>query len=445
VGALNSVAAAAWHAGRALASLVNARARSSEIVEPAPRVVYMPVLSEAGVRMSLDEALRLPVVWACLSVIADSLAASTWDVYEVAENGNRRSRPDARAYRLLNVRPNPEQTAFSFRQSATMCAVLLGDAFAEIERTTRGEPVALWPLARERCELVRDAMGMLRLRVHNYTAAPVDLYYRDVLHFKGPSFDGITGLPLLSYAARTLGHAAALEIFGATLFSNGVLASGVLTPDQPLTKEQADAITAGLRERHQGGPHKGHQLLLLRGGLKFQQLTIAPENAQFIESRKLIIEEIARIFRVPPHMIGSLDRATFNNIEELGISFVRDSLTPRAEPMAQEADAKLLPFGNRLLQTRIDLEWLQEGNAQTQAQADATLVTHGLRTINELRRKRGVNTVGPEGDVLRTQVQYAPLTMPGDGPPTPPGPGRRTEPEPGEAEENEAAGAGVEE
>lgn len=407
MGALNSLVAAVWP------YLPSFQARKTDVsVRPEARIIYVP-RSEAGVRVSVDEALRVSAFWACISVISRAIAASTWEVFEEDANGNRTLRRDARAWRLLNVSPNPEMTAYAFKQTGVINRYIWGNFFAEIERSPRGDPMALWPLPTERCWLDRTESGALVLRVQNYARADTILPYRDVLHWHGMSIDGIEGLSTIAYAARSLGHAAALDIFGASFFGNGTQVGGVLMSKKPYTQEQLQDVQHHINVGHRG-VHNAHQFLVLGDDFELKPFTSTPEDSQFVETKQAAIEDVARWFGVPPHKIGHLLRATFNNIEEQGLEFVRDTLTPEIEPMAQEADLKLLPFGNRRLLTRIDVDWLGEGNATAKAEADAKDTQNGLATINEIRRKRGRNTIGPEGDVLRIQDQMKPVMLPSD-------------------------------
>jgi HK97 family phage portal protein len=228
--------------------------------------------------------------------------------------------------------------------------------------------------------------------------------YRDVFHLHGPSIDGVAGLNVWAYASRTFGHAAALEIFGSTFFGNNATFGGFLSPDKFLTKGQVEEILEGLNSQHVG-PQRAHRWMVLRGGLKAESAGTIPKDAQVTESRQHQVEEICRWFGVPPHKVAHLLRSTFNNIEHQGLEFVRDALTPWAERMRQEADVKLMPFGNRLLRTRFDLDWLAEGDAKNKAEADAQLVQNGLMSRDEVRRRRALNTRGGAADMLTVQIQ----------------------------------------
>lgn len=414
MGLLNDLTATIWALG---AGFTRPRAEHQTVPgQIGPRIIYMP-RTPAGVTVTPDEALRVSAVWACVTVISKAIASSPWEIIEEDDDGNRSLRRDLRLWRMLNARPNAETSAFTFKEAAIIQALLWGNSYAEIERSTRGEPLALWPIAPERVCLERDPEPPYRLvlRVNNWTRGETILPYRDVFHLKGPSIDGVEGLSTWAYASRTIGQAAAIELFGSAFFGNGLNTSGFLTPEGVMTSEQLDSVVESLRQRHTG-PDKAHQIGVLRGGLKWQQTSVNPEDAQLVESEYVIVERIARWFGVPPHKIGHLLRATFSNIEEQSLEFVKDTVTPWAERLRQEADAKLLPFGNRLLRTRFELDWMREGKAEDTAKADAQLVANGLLTRNEGRAKRGLNRKDDgNADALTVQNQNVLLESLKDG------------------------------
>lgn len=364
--------------------------------------------SPAGVWVTPDEVLRLSTAWACISVISKAIASCRWEVLEEDDQGNRTPLRKSPLARRLNVAPNPEMTAFAFRECMLIQALIWGNAYAEIVRNMRGDAMELWPISPERCRLVRNDLGDLLLEVQN-TGQPTYLSYKNVYHIHGPSINGIEGLSIVSYAARTFGHAAAAEIFGATFYGNGTQMGGILSTDGTLTEQQRMDLLKSINDRH-SGPENANKFMLLQGGLKFQQLSPTQEQSQFLETRQLLVEEICRFFGVPPHKVAHLQRSTNNNIEHQGLEFVRDAITPWAERLRQEADAKLTPFGNRLIRTRFELDWLSDGDSASMAEADAKYVGSGILTRNEVRRKHGWNS-RTEADGLTCQKQYVELAQ----------------------------------
>jgi HK97 family phage portal protein len=370
----------------------------------------------AGVYMTAEEALRLSAVWACVTVIAKSLASCKWDVFLEQRNGDRTMRRDTITYRLLNERPNPEMTSFAFREAALIQALIYGNFYAEIEPSVGGLPAGLWPLMPDRCCLERDGSGDLVLRVTNDRGGEVHLPYSDVFHLHGPGLDGLTGFDVVNVAARSFAHAAAAERFGQAFYGNGTQMGGVLASDQILQNEKIEEYREQINALHQG-PDRAFRFLFLGGGMKYTPLSVAPNDAQFIETQQHLIESVCRWFGVPPHKIAHLLRSTNNNIEHQGIEFVRDALTPWAERLAQEADWKLLPDW-RGIKTRLDLDWLSEGDMISKATADSIWANAGIRTRNEVRKNRGWNTSPDENaDKLTVQLAMTTLDRIGQDPP----------------------------
>lgn len=381
------------------------------------QVAWVPRGHLGGVAMTPDEALRLSAVWACVTVTSKALASCNWDVFLQRDNGDRESRHRVNAYSLLNMRPNPETTAFSFKEAMYIQAMIWGNFFAEIETDRGGRPLALWPLAPERCTLERDEDDRLVLSVRNRGGGEAVLDYDDVFHLHGPGLDALSGLEVVTLAARSLAHAAAAERFGQSFYHNNTQLGGLLSLQGKVGPEASKALTESIEEGRKGASN-AWRLLVMDHGAKYDKFGVDPEQAQFIETRYLLIEEVCRWFGVPPHKIAHLLRSTFSNIEHQSIEFVRDALTPWAERSRQEADWKLLrPWPG--IRTRIDLEWLAEGDAKTKAEVDSIEVQNGLVTRNEARRRRGRNSVGPDGDKLTIQVNMTTLDKVGMEPDEP--------------------------
>lgn len=360
-------------------------------------------------RVTHEETLRLAAVWAAVNVIASALASSDWDVFEKGPDGKRVDRSSSALWRLLNVAPNAEMTAFAFREAMVIQALLFGNAYAEIQRNMTGAPAVVTPIDPERCKLERDESGQLVLRVQNSSGGPVHLPYEDVFHLQGPSLDGLAGYDLVLMALRPFSVGIAMERYSSAYFNNGTALGGVLSTEQNLTADQRKDLQDSIDKRHKG-PENAFKFLIAGGGMKFQGFAADPKTAQFIEQRHFIIEEVCRFFNVPPHKLHHNVRSTFNNIEHLGIDFVRSCLTPWAERLRQEADKKLTPRRNPHLRTRIDLAWQAEGDAQSRAQVDSTLVNSGLATRNERRQMRGLNShPDRNADVLTVQTAMAPI------------------------------------
>jgi len=403
-----------------------ARDTAPEKTPGASRYIMIPS-QIGGVWVTEETAIQLSAVFACVSVISKALAASVWDVFEEGADGSREMRRDSQLFRLLNVAPNAEMTAFEFREALLIGALMWHGGYAEIERDSVGRAAALWPLHPDRVEAERDEAGALVYRVRNERGSDSILAESDMFRIHGPGIDGIVGYNIARLAARAFGHAMAAETFGAAFYGNGAQLGSTLETEANLTDEQFKQLTERLAEHE--GPMKSHKPMILEGGLSYKQHAVEPEKAQFVETRHLLIEEVCRFFGVPPHKIAHLLRATFSNIEHQGIEFVRDALVPWAERLRQEADRKLRPVNRRAMRTRLQLDWLSEGDAKAQAESDSKLILAGIYSINEIRRRRGENTI-PDGDKHIVPLNSTTLDKIGEDPPPAPPPL-----DPGEGEE----------
>jgi HK97 family phage portal protein len=422
MGWINDSAAAVWRAGYSASRLLAPRAARVTRPEPTPgqtHIIGVPKQT-GGVRVTPETALQISAVWACVSVISKDIAASTWDVFQDKPGGERVRRRDTPLFRLLNSDPNPEMTAFAFREALLVSALLWGDGYAEIERDASGRAVALWPIHPDRVEQERDANGALIYRVWNPVGPEVFLPSGNVLHIHGPGVEGLVGFDVIRLAATLFGHTLAADLFGAAFYGNGAHAGQVFETEQLLNKDQVTELRGEIVKALQGAD-KQLGVLIATHGAKLKNMGVEPEAAQFNETRQHQIEDIARWFDVPPHKIGHLLRATFSNIEEQGKDYV-NKIVPWCERLKQETQKKVV--GRRSITTRIDVEWLAEGNAKDKAEADAILVNNGIKRRNEIRERRGDNSLGPDGDKLTVQMNMTTLDRIGEepaaAPPAPP-------------------------
>lgn len=403
--------------------------RITSFTNPLRGLIFSGPRSLPGIRLTAYEALRLSVVWACVSVIAKAIASSDWDILYEKPNGDRDYQRNSPIYRLLNVRPNREMTPFAFHETMLMKALIWGESFAEIEFDVVGRPAALWPLDPDRCLLVRGFTdktgqfnyswsGELFLRYTNFDKPNTFLPYADVYHIHGMSIDGICGLNMVDVAAKPLLMMMASESFRLKFYQNGATLGGILSTENLSTTEaELDAVKKNIEERVTGVDN-AFNFLVLGGGFKWEALTPDFDKAQFIETNYFLIEEACRYWGVPPHKVAHLLRATFSNIEHQGIEFKRDGLKPWAKRCEQEVDYKLLPAGP--VSICINLDWAAEGDAKSVAETDAIIVSNGLMTRNAVNRKRGRNSIGPNGDVITIAANMTTLQRVIDGPPTPP-------------------------
>jgi len=381
--------------------------------------------TEAGVRMTPEKALTISAVWRAVSVIANSVATTPLILYERLERGKRRA-TEQRLYRILHDQPNPEITAFTFKQTLQAHVLLWGNAYAEIEYDGAGRVVALWPLLPHETRVERRDGE--KVYITHVDGRPVVLPAWRVFHVPGLGYDGLMGYSVVRMARESLGHTAAVERFGASWFGRGSRPSGVLTYEGTLTREQRER----LREEWQavyGGLSNAHRVAILEASLKWQQIGLPPEDAQFLQTREFQVREVARWFGVPPHKIGDLRDAHHSNIEQQSIDYLTDSLLPWFVAWEQAVNATLLSVQQ---QGRYFAEFLQEvvlrGDSAARGAFYQRLWQIGALSINEIRERENLNPVDG-GDVYLVPVNMMPLEAalrmaaePPDapGPPEPP-------------------------
>lgn len=365
----------------------------------------------ADVRVTPDVALMVSAVWACIDVIAGAMSASNWDVYGGArDNGNEYLLPGDATHYILNTRWNPEMTAQAAKRALFIGAVGMGNGYAEIERDLAGRVAAIWPIRTDRVEPMRDlATGRLFYRVHNdLRAGWVDLDPRDMLHIRGPGMDGLLGDNAMARAVQTIAKAIAIDQFTAAYFGNSTQLGGVLTAPGKVDDPTYDRLKKQFEERHRGAGN-AFRTAILEGGMKWEAVTTEAEKAQLIQAAQNSVEEIARWFHVPPHKIGHLARSTNNNIEHQGLEFVRDTLRPWRVETEQECDFKLFPARGIRRFVCVDLDWATDGDFKSRMEAFQIARGMGVFSANDILRKLGENTIGPEGDVRIVNGAAIPL------------------------------------
>lgn len=386
--------------------------------------------SEAGEWVDVDRALQVAAVWACVRILSRSVAKLPWPVWRRLDGAARELAPDRAQYRLLHERPNPEMGAFDFRETMMAYALTHRMAIAEIERAVSGKPLALWPIHPDRVLPERDAAGVLRYRVYTSAAViaangdprkastrgSVVLDQADVFLVRGMSFDGVTAVDVIAQARESLGLTLAMERCSARVFGNGAMPGVIL--------EHPGALSEGAMERLRKSWDAGttgrnqHGTRIAEEGMNAKLLERNLRDQQSIEGRTFQIDEVCRWYGVPPHKVYQLLRATFSNIEHQSLEFSDDSVGPWAIKLNQEATHKLFtPVERRTYYAELDLGSMRQVPVETQARVDSALVANGVITVNEARRRQGLNPLAPEiGDVLRVPVNTTTTLMDGRTP-----------------------------
>lgn len=345
--------------------------------------------------------MQITAVYACVRVLAEAVAGLPLHLFRLKGNAGKEKATDISLYFLLHDEPNPEMTSFIFRETL-MCHLLLwGNAYAQIIRNGKGEVVALYPLMANKMTVDRDENGTLYYEYQvSKSDAPtlkngrVRLSPSEVLHIPGLGFDGLVGYSPIAMAKNALGMAMATEEYGAAFFKNGANPSGILS--MPGVVKDPEKIRQSW-EQGFGGSQNSNKVAILEEGMTYTPISISPEAAQFLETRKFQIDEIARIFRVPPHMIGDLEHATFSNIEHQSLEFMTYTLRPwlvRFEESMQRS--LLLPEQKKDYLIRFNVDGILRGDYESRMRGYATGIQNGIFSVNDVRRLEDMDLLSKE-------------------------------------------------
>jgi HK97 family phage portal protein len=352
--------------------------------------------SAAGVAVTPDSAMRLSAVSACVRLIAESIASLPLHVYQRSEAGRQRI-TGSPEFRLLHDEPNSRMTSFTFRETMAAHVLLYGNAYAVILRSAGGVPVGLLPVAGSVVVITKLSNGELAYTV-TLDDKSFTLSQWDIIHVPGLAFDGISGMSPIRYAAESIGLGLAAERYGGSFFGNGSTPSGYISLPGKLSKEQAATMRAAWESvyGYNGGAGGNRTAVLFESG-KFEKISIAPNEAQFIETRKFQVSEIARWYRVPPHMIGDLERATFSNIEHQALEFVTHTLRPWLVRFEQEFNRKLFPSSSAGEANELYCEFNVDGLLRGDINSRGNYYTKGRQwgwlSANDIRRLENMEPI----------------------------------------------------
>ena len=343
--------------------------------------------TKAGVTVSEATVEGIPSAFACIRVISSAVAQLPLKLYRLEPDGRKQEATDHPLYEVLHDLANPELTSYELRYLLTSQLLLWGSAYAEIERDASGRVISLWPLQPWKVRIDRD--DRRRLRFHYQGRSEPWLYDPSrppLLRLSVNSQDGITGRSVVQILRESLGLTQALQQFGATFFKNGSTFGGVLSAtDRDIDDEQAKNIRERIEELH-GTADRAHKFLVLGMGFRFEQFGMPLEDAQFLESRKFQRSEICGAYGVPPHMIADLDRATFTNVENESLRWLRDGLEPHL--VNWEAAIRRDCLGPRSFSThyaRFTRNAMVRGDLKSRSDALAVQRDRGIINANEWR------------------------------------------------------------
>ena len=355
----------------------------------------------SGKAVTERSAMQMTAVYSCVRILSEAIAGLPVHLYRYDGSGGKEKATTHPLYFLLHDEPNPEMTSFVFRETLMTHLLLWGNAYAQIIRNGKGEVVALYPLMPNRMTVDRDADGHLYYEyqtsqdeAHTMDGSRVRLQPSNVLHIPGLGFDGLVGYSPIAMAKNAIGMAIACEEYGAKFFANGATPGGIL--EHPGVVKDPERVRESWNSAF-GGSANANKVAVLEEGMKYTPISISPEQAQFLETRKFQINEIARIFRIPPHMIGDLEKSSFSNIEQQSLEFVKYTLDPWVFRWEQSMQRALLSMDEKKEYFfKFNVDGLLRGDYQSRMNGYATGRQNGWMSANDIRELENLDRIPEE-------------------------------------------------
>lgn len=355
----------------------------------------------SGKRVNERTAMQMTAVYSCVRVLSEAIASLPLHLYRFTDSGGKEKATDHPLYFLLHDEPNTEMTSFIYRETMLTHLLLWGNSFSQVIRNGRGEVVGLYPLMPNRMTVDRDDRGQLFYEymvndgdTPDLKQGTVRLKPEDVLHVPALGYDGLIGYGPIAMAKNAIGLAIATEEYGSKFFQNGAAPSGVL--EHPGTLKDPAKIRESWTQTFGGSGNSG-KVAVLEEGMKYSPISIPPEQAQFLETRKFQIEEIARIFRVPPHLIGCMEHSTFSNIEQQSLEFVKYTLDPWVSRLESSMNRRLLSDEEKgKYFVKFNLDGLMRGDYKSRMDGYAIGRQNGWMSANDIRELENLDRIPEE-------------------------------------------------
>ena len=358
--------------------------------------------TSSGKNVNERSAMRVTAVYACVRVLSEAIASLPLHLYKKISRFGKEKAIEHPLYEILHNEPNPEMTSFVFRETLMSHLLLWGNAYAQIIRNGKGQIMALYPLMPNRMTVDRDSKGEIYYKYFTNESdnknlkrlSQINIKKEEIFHVPGLGFDGLVGYSPIAMAKNAIGMAIATEEYGAKFFANGASPSGVL--EHPGNIKDPDKLRESWNKLFQGSANS-HKIAILEEGLKYQPIGISPNEAQFLETRKFQIDEIARIFRVPPHMVGDLDKSSFSNIEQQSLEFVKYTLDPWVARWEQAIHRSLLLKNEKKdYFVKFNVDGLLRGDYQSRMNGYATGMQNGFLSPNDIRSLENMDLIPDE-------------------------------------------------
>jgi len=386
--------------------LFRARDKPCDTISAAPTFYFGS--STAGKSVTAKTAIQMSTVYACVRVIAETIASLPLHVYQADGQGSKKALEHP-LYRILHDEPNTEMTSFVLRETMLSHLLLWGNSYCQIVRNGRGHILGLYPLLPDQMQVDRDSGGKLTYDYSTRDGKTVRMRPEDVLHIPGLGFDGVMGYSPIALEKNAIGLGLAAEEYGSKFFSNGATPSGVLT--HPNTVKDPKRLRESWNAAYGGSSNSG-KVAILEEGMQFARISMPNNEAQFLETRKFQVSEICRIYRVPPHLVGDLEHATFSNIEHQGISFAVHTIRPWLVRIEQAMNRALFPDKEKgVFYVRFNMDGLMRGAYKERMEGYAIGRQNGWLSTNDIRELENMNPVPDEegGDALLVNGNMLPI------------------------------------
>lgn len=361
-------------------------------------------MSSSGKVVSADKAIHLSAVWACVRLLSESVSTLPLKVYERQPDGSRKPATNHPAYQVLCRRPNLEMTPSRFMLMLVASICLRGNAFVE-KKMIGNKLVSLVPLLPQNMVVKRLDSGSLEY-TYNEAGTKRVIPVKNIMHIRGFGLDGVCGMMPMMAGRDVIGSAMAVEESAAKIFENGLQSSGFLSAEQALDKDQRERLR-GYMQAFTGSRNAG-KIMVLEGGLKYQNVTMNPEAAQMLESRAFSIEEICRWFRVPPFMVGHADKQSSwaSSVEGMNLQFLTNTLRPLLVNIEQEISRCLLD--DEELFAEFSVEGLLRADSAGRSAYYTTALQNGWMSRNDVRRLENLPPI-EGGELYTVQLNLTPL------------------------------------
>lgn len=349
--------------------------------------------NNSGIPVNTKTAIRASAVLACVRVLAETLAQVPLIVYRRVGKGKERA-IDHPLYDLLHTNPNETQTSFEWRRLIQGHTVYRGNGYSEIRWQGRF-PAELIPLNPDWIRIRHKNGEIIRYDYRDQDGIERVIIPDNMLHFTGLSSDGMVGINPIQAAAQSIGITLASDKFGAAFFANGATPSGVLSHPGKLGKTAQDNLRTSLQKRTSG--NNANSPLILEEAMKWEKMSMTPDESQFLETRKFQVNDIARVFRVPSHMVGDLDKATLRNITDQSLSFVKYTMVSWFVMWEQRLTKSLIRDGDTSIFIEFLVDGLLRGDIKGRSEANQIQFQNGALSPDEWRAMENRNPL--EGEV----------------------------------------------